>query len=68
MVGFPTKIPDGCNLRAAFYRAKADEAHERARRAISTEARAVFLQIAESYTNLASAVEDIARKRSSDSP
>jgi hypothetical protein len=58
MVDFPAR-----DERAAFYREKADEAVRRAQAATSPQIRLTFLQIAKSYENLASAVEDIARKR-----
>jgi hypothetical protein len=64
MTGFQVRIPPEDAARARFYRAKADEARERAHKAFSTEGRQTFRQIAESYENLARAVEDIARKRS----
>jgi hypothetical protein len=62
MVDFPPHRPVEAAERAAFYRTMAADALRRAQTAVAPETRRTFLQIAESYITLASAVEDIARK------
>jgi len=67
MVGLPDTDVDEYAARAAFYRFKAAEARARAARANATVSACIresFLQIARSYDYMASAIDDIAWKRS----
>ena len=63
MDDFPRRHPTETAERAAVYREMAASALKRAQNAISPEARNTFLQIAESYRNMASAIEAMARIR-----
>ena len=63
MDDFPRRHPTETAEPAAVYREMAASALKRAQNAISPEARNTFLQIAESYRNMASAIEAMARIR-----
>jgi hypothetical protein len=62
MIDFRAYRPAEVAERVAFYRRMAADALRRAQTATSLQARATFLQIAESYKNMESAVEDMASK------
>jgi hypothetical protein len=67
MVDFPSHPVEAAEL-AAFYRAKAEEAARRAHGAASPQIRLTFIQVADSYRNMALAIDDMSRKRASPGP
>jgi hypothetical protein len=64
MIDLPEKPPEEYEASAAFYRAKAAEAAERANTAMFAEAKVSFLQVADGYEHLAAAIDQIAKDRS----
>jgi hypothetical protein len=60
--------PDDDAARAAYYRVLANNAFKKAQKTESPVMKLSFLGVAQSYAAIAASIEDIAKKRESDSP